>query len=229
MVGKEILSQLKGEQVEMVTEEAQPEEPKEAKVGKQEPQVILAALIQTIIPTTTLITTEVIPPMIKITPTKVTLVIEASGSLPITLKVDKGKGIATESDHSPLKLKEQLEKDARDVELSKPEIMKVVVEVKSNQCVSDMMNSLSKKYERLKEIPKDLNLNTTLPLPEQDPSILRRKRKATELECETYIAGLHCNRLLPKGFQIVSNIQKVETKTLLRYKIMASNVKTTEN
>ncbi|GJW15325.1 hypothetical protein Tco_0019458 [Tanacetum coccineum] len=88
-----------------------------------------------------------------------------------------------------------------------------------------------------------------------DPSLPRRKRKAIELEPKTYIAGLHCKRELPervkfvnniliempehglfiidafgdKTFQRVSDIHKVETKTLLGYNMMALNVKTTEN
>ncbi|GJY99772.1 hypothetical protein Tco_0517202, partial [Tanacetum coccineum] len=84
----------------------------------------------------------------------------------------------------------------------------------------------------------------------QDPSLLRRKRKAIELEPKTYIADLHYNRTLPErvsfmknlviemhehqiffidafgepAFQRMSDTQKVDTKTLFRYKVMASNV-----
>ncbi|GJW87362.1 hypothetical protein Tco_0162702 [Tanacetum coccineum] len=51
----------------------------------------------------------------------------------------------------------------------------------------------------MNEIPKELGLDLTLLLPEQDPSLPRIKRKENELEPETYIAGLHYNRSLPEG------------------------------
>nr|GFB20067.1 protein kinase superfamily protein [Tanacetum cinerariifolium] len=76
-----------------------------------------------------------------------------------------------------------------------------------------------------------------------------------ELEPETYIVGLHCCRELPKGvkfvnnlvikqlehglffidafgqeaFQRVDEVHKVETQTLLGYKVMALNVKSDAN
>ncbi|GJX30057.1 hypothetical protein Tco_0238136 [Tanacetum coccineum] len=69
-----------------------------------------------------------------------------------------------------------------------------------------MMTSLSNRYERLKKIPDYLGLDLTLPLPQQDPSLPRRKRKVMELDPETYIVGLHYNRTLPKGVQFVKNL-----------------------
>ncbi|GKE93216.1 hypothetical protein Tco_1574311 [Tanacetum coccineum] len=118
-----------------------------------------------------------------------------------------------------------------------------------------MINSLSNRYKRPKEIPIEFGLDLSLPLPEQDPPLLNKKRKIIELELKTYIAGLHYNRKLLEGvefmknlvieepehrrffidafgeptFQRMSNIHKVETETLLGYKVMASNVKTTAN
>ncbi|GKB60476.1 hypothetical protein Tco_0916662 [Tanacetum coccineum] len=109
---KEIPSHIKGEQEDMVSKE-----PKEAKVTEEEPQLTAKPII-----------------------TESTPITKASGSSQITLRVDKGKGIATEDDPSQPKLmkalkealldkKEQMEKGIKGVELSKPEIMKVVVEV----------------------------------------------------------------------------------------------------
>ncbi|GJX26803.1 hypothetical protein Tco_0233099 [Tanacetum coccineum] len=46
----------------------------------------------------------------------------------------------------------------------------------------------------------------SLPLPKQDPSFLMRKRKAMELDPETYIAGLHYHRELPQGVKFVNNL-----------------------
>ncbi|GJX32529.1 ribonuclease H-like domain-containing protein [Tanacetum coccineum] len=101
-----------------------------------------------------------------------------------------------------------------------------------------------------------LRINESLPYHEQDPSLpSKRKRKAMELEPETYIDGLNCNRTLPEGvtfvnnkvteepkhglffidvfgdssFQRVGDIEKVETEILLGYKMMALSVKTPEN
>nr|GEU66525.1 hypothetical protein [Tanacetum cinerariifolium] len=93
------------------------------------------------------------------------------------------------------------------------------------------MTSLSNIYERMKEIPSKLGINPSLPLPEQDPSVPKRKRKAIELEPETYIFGLYYRKELPKGakeeaFQRVDDVHKVETETLLGYKVMSFNVKT---
>nr|GFC22480.1 hypothetical protein [Tanacetum cinerariifolium] len=94
----------------------------------------------------------------------------------------------------------------------------------------------------------ELGLNLSLLLPEQDLPLPRRKRKAIELEPETYIDGLHCNRKLLEGVQFVKNlvirkreqgqffidafeeqaiqrvsdIQKVETEPLLGYKMIVS-------
>ncbi|GJS15061.1 hypothetical protein Tco_0409533 [Tanacetum coccineum] len=62
-----------------------------------------------------------------------------------------------------------------------------------------MMASLSNKYERLKKIPEELEINQSFLLLEQDPSLPRRKRKAMELEHQLYIVGLHCQRELPEG------------------------------
>ncbi|GJY25186.1 hypothetical protein Tco_0399912 [Tanacetum coccineum] len=89
----------------------------------------------------------------------------------------------------------------------------VIILTKKNQCVGDLMNSLSNKYETLKGIAKTLGINESLPLPEQDPSLpLNRKRKAMDLEHETYIAGLCCNRTLPEGVKFKKNkvIEKPE-------------------
>ncbi|GJV49455.1 hypothetical protein Tco_1439667, partial [Tanacetum coccineum] len=47
----------------------------------------------------------------------------------------------------------------------------------------------------------------------------QKKRKTMELESETYIVGLHYNRVHPEGR--VTDINKVETTTLFGYKMMA--------
>ncbi|GKF17876.1 hypothetical protein Tco_0062794, partial [Tanacetum coccineum] len=158
---KETPSQLEGEQVDMVTEEAKLEEPKEAKLPKQEPHVIQVDLVQTIIPTTTPDITKVITPITTITLTKATLVIDVSGSSVITPRVDKSKGIALRKVHMDLDAlilieymidrkmvhithdqlqahlvkKEKMKQAMKEAELSKPKIMKVATEMVNESMV----------------------------------------------------------------------------------------------
>ncbi|GJQ90520.1 hypothetical protein Tco_0001659 [Tanacetum coccineum] len=129
---------------------------------------------------------------------------------------------------------------------------------KKNIVVKDLMNSLSRRYERIKKIPKDLSIQSALPalIPEQAPSqILGRKRKHMELEPEVKVPGLDCDRSLPKGvpfvnnmvieepkyeiffidvfgdkaFQIWNDIHKVGVDSLVSYLVIASMIKTQEN
>ncbi|GJT10323.1 hypothetical protein Tco_0857365 [Tanacetum coccineum] len=100
----------------------------------------------------------------------------------------------------------------------------------SNQVVPNMLNTLSKKYSRLKETAKSLNINEDLPLPLQDPSLpksSKKKRMAMELEPEVYIVGLDYDHSLLEGR--VRDIHKVRTTTLLRYKMMAYSDKSDAN
>ncbi|GKF87278.1 hypothetical protein Tco_0258155 [Tanacetum coccineum] len=121
------------------------------------------------------------------------------------------------------------------------------------------MNSLSRRYERIRKIPKELRIQSALPAPahapEQALSRSSRKRKYMELEPETRIPGLECNRALPENVPFVNNmvieepehgifftdefgdqaylrrsdIDKVGMDALVSYLVMASNVKTKEN
>ncbi|GJT53429.1 hypothetical protein Tco_0988483 [Tanacetum coccineum] len=83
-----------------------------------------------------------------------------------------------------------------------------IIEKKKNTIVKDLMKSLSKRYERLKKIPGELGIHSSLPLvPEQAPSVsLGRKRKHMELEPEIKVPGLECNRSLPNGVPFVNNM-----------------------
>ncbi|GJY44178.1 hypothetical protein Tco_0432391 [Tanacetum coccineum] len=84
--------------------------------------------------------------------------------------------------------------------------LSIIIPKKKNKVVSELMTSLSNKCERLKRIPNELGLNLVLQLPEQDPSLPRRKRKSIELEPETYIVGLHYYRILHEGVTFVKNL-----------------------
>ncbi|GKC36982.1 retrovirus-related pol polyprotein from transposon TNT 1-94 [Tanacetum coccineum] len=93
-----------------------------------------------------------------------------------------------------------------DFGLSKWDAINAIIPTKRNKYVKDMITSLRNKYEKLKEIPEELRLDESLPLLEQDPLLPRRKRKAMELEHETYIAGLHFHRELPEGVKFINNL-----------------------
>nr|GEU29400.1 hypothetical protein [Tanacetum cinerariifolium] len=143
-----------------------------------------------------------------------------------------------------------------DLNLSEWDELGAILLTKTNKCVPNMLNTLSKKCEILKEIAKTLKIDEKLPLPEQDPSLPSNKKiKAMELEPETYIAGMDCNGSLLEGvtfvntkaieelkdgmffidvfgdksFQRVGDIHKIDTETLFGYKMMAFNDKTVLN
>nr|GEZ84311.1 hypothetical protein [Tanacetum cinerariifolium] len=60
---------------------------------------------------------------------------------------------------------------------------------------------------RLKEAAESLNIDNSIPLPLQDPSKPKqRKRKTIELEHETFIDDLHYNRIVPQGVKFRENI-----------------------
>ena len=134
----------------------------------------------------------------------------------------------------------------------------LIIQKKKNTIVKDLMTSLSKRYERLKKIPKELGIPSALPapIPEQVSSqVSGRKRKHLELEPEIKVPGLECNKSLPEGvpfvenmvieepeygiffidvfndkaFQRWSDINKVGIDALVSYLVMASSVKTEEN
>ncbi|GKD25632.1 hypothetical protein Tco_1231846 [Tanacetum coccineum] len=73
-------------------------------------------------------------------------------------------------------------------------------------------------YAKLKEVANNLNLDDTISLSLQDPSLSRtKKRKAMELEPETYIDDLYCNMVLPEGVKFKENKATEEPN----YKMMA--------
>nr|GEW03037.1 hypothetical protein [Tanacetum cinerariifolium] len=69
-----------------------------------------------------------------------------------------------------------------------------VISKKKNIMVKDLMNSLSQRYERLRQIPRELGIQPALLALEQALSqTLRRIQKHMKLEPETRIPGLECN------------------------------------
>ncbi|GJU31560.1 hypothetical protein Tco_1175149 [Tanacetum coccineum] len=142
--------------------------------------------------------------------------------------------------------------------ISELDELREIIPKKKNAVVKDLMNSLSQRYERLKKIPKELRIHSALPAPAPEQASSRssgRKRKHMELEPETRIPGLECNRALPKNvlfvnnmvieepeygifftdefgdqaFQRWSDIDKVGMEALVSYLVAASMVKSTKN
>ncbi|GJY59658.1 hypothetical protein Tco_0459550, partial [Tanacetum coccineum] len=88
--------------------------------------------------------------------------------------------------------------------ISELDELKEIIPKKKNTVVKDLMNSLSRRYERLRQIPGELGIQSALPAPEQTPSqVSGRKRKHMELEPETRIPGLECNRALPENVPFI--------------------------
>ncbi|GJY55313.1 hypothetical protein Tco_0454428 [Tanacetum coccineum] len=82
-----------------------------------------------------------------------------------------------------------------------------IIPKKKNQVVKDLMNSLSKRYEKLRTTHGKLGISSSLSAPGQVLSItLGRKRKIQELELEIRIPSLECNRSLLEGVPFVNNM-----------------------
>nr|GEV26361.1 copia protein [Tanacetum cinerariifolium] len=78
--------------------------------------------------------------------------------------------------------------------------LSVIIPKTNNKVVGDLMTSLSKKHERLNQIPGELGIGPYLPPPKQVPLLSSGiKRKVLELEPKVCINGLECNRSLPEG------------------------------
>ncbi|GKE28162.1 hypothetical protein Tco_1443546 [Tanacetum coccineum] len=79
------------------------------------------------------------------------------------------------------------------------------------------MNSLSRRYEWIRKISKELGIKSALPAPAPAPEQAsskssRKKRKHMELEPEVKILGLEYNRVLPENVSFVNNMVIEEPK-----------------
>ncbi|GJV76335.1 hypothetical protein Tco_1507919 [Tanacetum coccineum] len=82
-----------------------------------------------------------------------------------------------------------------------------IIGKKKNSIVKDLMASFSKRYERLKKIPKELGIQSALLTPLQAQSQSSgRNRKHMELEPKIKVHGLKCNKSLPEGVPFVNNM-----------------------
>nr|GEV50122.1 retrovirus-related Pol polyprotein from transposon TNT 1-94 [Tanacetum cinerariifolium] len=92
-----------------------------------------------------------------------------------------------------------------------------------------LMNSLSRRYEMLRQILGELGIQFALLAPEEAPSQTPgRKQKHMELEPETRIPRLEFNQTLPENVPW-SDIDKVGMEALVSYLVAVSMVKSLEN
>ncbi|GKB69149.1 retrovirus-related pol polyprotein from transposon TNT 1-94 [Tanacetum coccineum] len=137
----------------------------------------------------------------KIKPEPITDVRIHPNTKPIVASVFRNNDKRNFNVHNPFKF--------TDFGMTKLDELGPTIQKKKNSFVKDLMISLSKRYERLKEISKELGIQSALPasIPEQASSQTSgRKRKHMELEPEVKVPGLECNRSLPKGVPFVNNM-----------------------
>ncbi|GJU01553.1 putative reverse transcriptase domain-containing protein [Tanacetum coccineum] len=145
-----------------------------------------------------------------------------------------------------------------DFELTELDELGPIIKKKKNSIVKDLMQSFSKRYERLKKIPEELEIQSAHPAPVPEQALSQasgRKRKHMELKLKIKVLGFKCNRSLPEGVPFVKNmvieeleyeifftnvfgdqafqrwndIRKVEVDSLMSYLVMTSMIKTPEN
>ncbi|GJY76832.1 hypothetical protein Tco_0481948 [Tanacetum coccineum] len=101
--------------------------------------------------------------------------------------------------------------------ISELDELREIIPKKKNTVVQDLMNSLSRRYERIRKIPEELGIKSALPAPAPAPALapapeqassksLRKKRKHMKLKPGIKIPGLEFNRALPENVLFVNNM-----------------------
>nr|GEW10281.1 retrovirus-related Pol polyprotein from transposon TNT 1-94 [Tanacetum cinerariifolium] len=93
--------------------------------------------------------------------------------------------------------------------ISELDELREIIPRKKNVVVQDLMNSLSRRYERIRKNSKELGIKSAHPAPtpkQASSKSLRKKRKHIELEPEIKIPRLECNRALPENVPFVKNM-----------------------
>ncbi|GKD90005.1 hypothetical protein Tco_1365512, partial [Tanacetum coccineum] len=97
-----------------------------------------------------------------------------------------------------------------DFGISELDELREIIPKKKNAVVQDLMNLLSRRYERIRKILEELGIKSALPAPTPAPApapapeqasskSLRKKRKHMKLKPGIKIPGLEYNRALPKN------------------------------
>ncbi|GJV13326.1 hypothetical protein Tco_1354867 [Tanacetum coccineum] len=142
--------------------------------------------------------------------------------------------------------------------ISELDELREIIPKNKNAVVHNLMNSLSRRYERIRKIPEELGIKSALPALAREQASSqssRKKRKHMELKPKTKFPRLECNRTLPENvmfinnmvieepeygifftdefgdqaFQRWSNIDKVGMEALVSYLVAASMIKSPEN
>ncbi|GKD50652.1 hypothetical protein Tco_1279628 [Tanacetum coccineum] len=103
--------------------------------------------------------------------------------------------------------------------------LREIIPKKKNAVVKDLMNSLSRRYERLKKIPKELGIHSALPAPALDkphPDPQERNRS-------TWNLSLKQESLDWNAIELSLKMSRSSTTWSLKNLIAASMVKSTEN
>ncbi|GJW38381.1 hypothetical protein Tco_0064226 [Tanacetum coccineum] len=99
--------------------------------------------------------------------------------------------------------------------ISELDELREIIPKKKNIVVQDLMNSLSRRYERIRKIPEELGIKSAPPAPAPAPAPAleqasskssRKKKKHMEVEPEIKIPGLEFNRALPENVLFVNNM-----------------------
>nr|GFB87224.1 hypothetical protein [Tanacetum cinerariifolium] len=99
----------------------------------------------------------------------------------ITTKAGELFKKAQEAKHDVLKRQHTEKRGGRNFDVHKPFLfgafgiseldkLREIIPKKKNRVLKDLMNSLSRRYERLSQIPIELGIQSALPAPEQAPS-----------------------------------------------------------
>ncbi|GJS61031.1 hypothetical protein Tco_0655815 [Tanacetum coccineum] len=107
-----------------------------------------------------------------------------------------------------------------------------IIQKKKKTIVKDLMVSLGKRYEILKKIPEELEIQSALPapIPEQAPSqSSKRKWKHMDLELRSKCQGWSVIEVSLKVSPLWNDIHKVGVDSLVSYLVMASMIKTPKN
>ncbi|GJS58916.1 hypothetical protein Tco_0653700 [Tanacetum coccineum] len=115
-----------------------------------------------------------------------------------------------------IKLRNNKLKYYKDFRITELDELREIIPKRKNNVVSLMMNSFGKRYEKIKKLPEELEMQLALPPPVTETSkakCLGRKRKQMELEPETVI-----------GISL-----KAVIEAIVSYLVMAATVQTVEN
>ena len=104
--------------------------------------------------------------------------------------------------HSPFKFS--------DFGISELDELQPLIEKKRNAVKTQLLQSLSQRYQGLARLPQELGRQPLLTGPSQQPekseAAQSSKKRKIEKEPEIKVPGLDCNRALPEGVKFVNNL-----------------------